>query len=980
MKYFLALALFVLNVANATEQFSFTPEPDWLASVVIPDANEAPLHEVRDGALYLHFGRQVKVPAAGDATYYYRYVIQITNQTGLDDQSQINVSFDPVYEHIEFHKLNIIRDGLIIDRLQSTRLRLLDQEDELDQQLYSGTRTANLLLDDLRVGDIIDYSYTTLGDNPVFDDVFNAEFKLQWGIPVSSLHMRLLWQKDKPLHSRITNSDWSIEHRKNDNGDEYLLRVKEVPPLQLEEDAPDWFNPYATIQFSEQSEWREIVDWGRGLFATATTSNAKIKGIADEIRQSAVDQDAQVAAALQFVQDNIRYVGIELGVNSHQASPAPEVLARRYGDCKDKTSLMITILHELGIDAYPALVNTYRKARVAHQLPSMHAFNHVLVALPKDDKIYWLDPTRSHQLGKLENIYQPNYGVALVLQPGAENLTAMTSDYSNSGFEISEHYNFISDEDGVVDLSVVTEYYGANAEWQIAKFQRDSIGEIAQSYLEFYQGYYPEMKSLRDPEFEVDPNSHRFRVKEFYRIEGFWQKADGDDRKSGWIYSWSINSYLDKPGKLSRNQAFDLGRPFEAKQTIKVSLEKGDWDFSEERFDENNDIFHYQKSENFAADDNIMYLEYRFTRKLDHVEVKDYPAYLAALERADEQTDFGFSRKLPDAEPDIDLNSLAIVSGMILYVIAIAAVILLWRRDLRRHPFTGEMKYYPVDGIKFVFLWIATFGLFPVYWFYRLWQFEKLRGANSHMLPPWRGFFYYLWFYPAHGAVGKHLREAKLTDAVPHRIEFVLLTLLLLAASFVPAIYDQFWLPALVVSPFIAFRLLWMVNLANGDDPAAQRYNSRWVPRHLLLLVICLPVYFFTLGSGLGYLPADGVISGDKVLGRDLKFMQRAGIIDPGDKVAWFYSDAFWSLRNDGNGISQRHVFSYWKDDNDRLQVELVDFNDIDDIKVYWSSGIHENTVVEVYRQDKTRLVLYLSSLDGQDKSFVNELKTRSKK
>ena len=58
MKYFLGLVLCLLNTANAAEQFSFAPEPDWLAPVEIPDANEAPLHEVQDGAHYLHFGRQ----------------------------------------------------------------------------------------------------------------------------------------------------------------------------------------------------------------------------------------------------------------------------------------------------------------------------------------------------------------------------------------------------------------------------------------------------------------------------------------------------------------------------------------------------------------------------------------------------------------------------------------------------------------------------------------------------------------------------------------------------------------------------------------------------------------------------------------------------------------------------------------------------------------------------------------------------------
>lgn len=980
MKYFLALLLLLCTTASAAdEQFSFSPAPGWVEPVEIPSVNETPHAEVRDGAHYLHFGRQVRVPAEVDPSYYYRYVIQITNQTGLDDQSQINVSFDPVYERVEFHHLKIIRDGQTINRLASAQLRLLDQEDELDQQLYNGTRTANLLLEDLRVGDVLDYSYTIHGNNPVFAGVFNANFKLQWAVPVSSLNMRLLWQKPGEPISKLHNSSWPIRHRRDASGHEYLIQAEDVPPLLLEDDVPDWFNPYAEVQFSEQAEWREVVDWGRGLFQKSTASSAEIREIARGIEQKAGNRAEQVAATLQFVQDNIRYVGIELGTNSHQASPAPEVLARRYGDCKDKTSLMITLLREQQIDAYPALVNTYREHRLAQSLPSMRSFNHVLVALPLEDKTYWLDPTRSHQIGELEQIYQPDYGLALVLKPDEAGLTGMQSGGPVSGYEVFENYDLTDADSDVATMSVVTEYFGANAEWQISKFERDSIAEIGQSYLEYYQGYYPDIVALGDPQYEVDRNDHRFKVKESYRIDGFWKRQEGDDRDSGWIYSSSINSYLDKPDKITREQVYELGRKLEIKQNIKISLEKGKWDLSDNRFDEDNEIFHYRVDEKFDASSNTMNLAYVYTRKAEYVDADGYPAYLAALERADEQTDFGLYRNQEEAVAvdEADTESIAIALGLVLYFSSIAASIFLWRLDVKRRPYEGEMNYYPVDGLKFAFLWIGTFGLFPIYWFYRLWQFEKPRRTESQVLPKWRGFFYYFWFYSICQAVANYVREAKLSPQAPGKMVFAALALLLLIVNFAPIGFEQYWLPALLVSPFIAFPLLWMVNLANRDNPAAQRHNSRWAPRHLLLLVICLPIYFYSVGSSFGYLPADGVISGDRLLSRDVKFLQRAGIIEPGDRVAYFYSDALWSLRDDGNGFSQRHVFSYWKDDRDRLRVELVEFEDIGDIKVHWSEGLHENTVVEVFRQNQTKVVLYLSRFEQQDRSFVDELKSR---
>ena len=986
MKYFLAAALLVLNVAYAADEFRFAPEPGWLTHTEVPEASETPLHEVRDGAHYLHYARQVKVPEKGDPAYHYRYTVLITNQTGLDDQSQINVSFDPVYERVEFHRLNIIRDGQTLDRLKSARLRLLDQEEDLDQQLYNGTRTANLLLEDLRVGDVIDYSYTLYGDNPVFDGAFNAEFKLQWSVPVTSLYFRLLWEKENTLQHRISSSDWQLESRKLDKGVEYQLHRQDVRPLLLEDDVPDWFNPYASLQLSEQPDWRSVADWGQGLFDSATTSNADIRRIADDIRSQESDRDGRVAATLQFVQDNIRYVGIELGINSHQASPAPQVLARRYGDCKDKTSLMISILGELGIEAFPALVNTYREDKIAGKLPSMHAFNHVLVALPNGEKTLWLDPTRSHQVGSLDQIYQPDYGVALVLKPGAEALTDMDSGRRKAGYHNHEHYIIDPENHGVVDLTVMTEYYGANAEWQIGRFQRDSIGEIEQSYVEFYQSYFPKLKSLRVPEFEIDPHTHVFRVKEFYRIDGFWEDNTEEARDNGWVYSSTINSYLNDPDQVTRNQPYDIGRPIDIRQSIKIDFGEDGWEFEDFEFEEDNPFFRYEMSEKFDAPDAVMQLEYRYLRKTDRIAPEDFPTYLAALERADEQTDFGFYRRheasddIVEAVSDFDYETLLIYLFMAVYVLSLLGAILLWRLDRRSNPDPETMKYYPLDAAKFAFLWITTFGVFPIYWFYRLWRYEKSLVPGRGMWPLARGIFFYIWLYPSFQALTRYLGENRSPDAALGRWVFVLLSFLLIFMLFVPVFVDLLWIPALILSPLIVLPLLSMVNHANREDPAAQQHNSRWGVCHLLLLVISLPILFYGAGTETGFFPKDSVVRGDQLASRDVKYLQRAGVVEPGDRIAFFYSDAMWSMRNDGNGISQRHVFSYWKDEDDHLQIEQVDFDKIDDIAVHWSTSAFENTIVEVYRRDRSKVVLYLSHQGWKDKTFVKELKARVKK
>ena len=122
------------------------------------------------------------------------------------------------------------------------------------------------------------------------------------------------------------------------------------------------------------------------------------------------------------MQDEIRYLGIELGPHSHQPHPPAQVLARRYGDCKDKALLLAVALRELGIEAYPVLVNTALRERVADLLPSPFAFDHVITQVRFQGRQYWFDPTVSLQRGGLAQHYNPDFGRALAVRAEATAL------------------------------------------------------------------------------------------------------------------------------------------------------------------------------------------------------------------------------------------------------------------------------------------------------------------------------------------------------------------------------------------------------------------------------------------------------------------------------------------------------------------------------------------------------------------------------
>jgi hypothetical protein len=162
------------------------------------------------------------------------------------------------------------------------------------------------------------------------------------------------------------------------------------------------FVPPAGHEQTFQS-WSELGSWYLRLARDRRTASAEIRNKVAELTASQPTTLAKVQALAAFVQADIRYVAIELGIGGLQPHSAADVYTRRYGDCKDKVTLLSAMLQEIGVDSYYLIVNTQRGA-VTSSSPVSLGFNHVILAIQLPQGIE--DPTllaqRSHpKLGRL---------------------------------------------------------------------------------------------------------------------------------------------------------------------------------------------------------------------------------------------------------------------------------------------------------------------------------------------------------------------------------------------------------------------------------------------------------------------------------------------------------------------------------------------------------------------------------------------------
>lgn len=295
-----------------------------------------------------------------------------------------------------------------------------------------------------------------------------------------------------------------------------------------------------------------------------------------------------------------------------------------------------------------------------------------------------------------------------------------------------------------------------------------------------------------------------------------------------------------------------------------------------------------------------------------------------------------------------------------------------WLIDEYRKPFKGSVQYFPVTITKLVVMWALTFGLYGVYWLYKNWKYIRDRDG-SDIMPKARAFFFPFWLYPMHADLKNHhdqdskCKPIKTWQAVILSIAFFVLV----TAERVSPLPVLFMLLAVLPIIPIANYLL-CINIKNAE---AIQHNSKWSIRHLLLFIASLPVFLFSFGSEMGILPSDQVVNGSRLFNSHIQYMQRQGIIQASDDIEMFYSDALLDFRNDGNGYTPRHVFSYWQD-RGQLSVDSVEYQNIADIDVQWAepSAIAKNTVVTVSREDGSSFVLYLSNLNNRDRAFVDAI------
>lgn len=408
----LAGAAFVGSPADAADKLSFGPAPTWVVAQAIPqkptNATDAP------AAILLHDG-QIRFES-GKITTFIEIAVRLQTPQGL---SAGNIAFpwQPAFDTVTVNKLHIIRDGKVIDVLGSGQtFTIARRETNLDAATLDGTLTAALQPEGLQVGDIIDFAMTGEHVDPTLKGHVEASFADWNGLPVEFGHVRLSWPTTTKLITHQTSGMPIARQFTKDGFNVLELESKAIEPLILPKSAPIRYQIGRLGEASDFSNWGNLADLFRPLFRDAAIipPTGDLRDELERIRKQGRTPKERTEFALQLVEKRVRYVALAMGTGGLVPASAETTWSRRFGDCKAKSALLVALLHELGIEAEPALVNHKFGDALPERLPRVDDFDHVIVRAQLGAKTYWLDPTRSGDMD-LDKIPAPDFEWGLPL-------------------------------------------------------------------------------------------------------------------------------------------------------------------------------------------------------------------------------------------------------------------------------------------------------------------------------------------------------------------------------------------------------------------------------------------------------------------------------------------------------------------------------------------------------------------------------------
>lgn len=393
MAIVLAAAL-ASGTAAASDKPVYAPVPAWVKPAPPIDASRI----TDDAPVVLMIDNQQRLEG-GRATIYVDSATRAASPEVLGAIGTIQLPWQPDHGDLIIHRAEIIRGAERIDLIKGgTPFTVLRREQQLDRRVLDGMLTATMPVEGLRVGDVLHMTFSITLDDPTLKGNVQSSANLLFDpFRVQFARVRVIWPAKDDVRWRAYTDTPLAEPQTVGDMRELTITLPLAKQRETPNDAPARFYRLPVIEATSFTGWDQVAAVMAPLYATPGLIAPGSPLAAEVARIMAADSDPlkRTAAALQLVQDKVRYQLMGMGTGNYVPQTPAQTWSLRYGDCKAKTLLLLAILHAMKIDAEPVLAHTQLGGLVPDRLPSAGVFDHILVRADIGGESLWLDGTGS---------------------------------------------------------------------------------------------------------------------------------------------------------------------------------------------------------------------------------------------------------------------------------------------------------------------------------------------------------------------------------------------------------------------------------------------------------------------------------------------------------------------------------------------------------------------------------------------------------
>jgi hypothetical protein len=451
---------------------------------------------------------------------------------------------------------------------------------------YSDDRVKKIIIPGAEDGALVGYEIVTQGHIPI-----NGEsFQMEQEIPIRTRELRvsipsgsLRWFVNRPERVEVVSQ----------SSTDAAFRAVNRPAIPDEDNAPALSSTAAEVVINYDPKgpaalksWEEAGHEYHALFDNQERPETEIATQVEALSKGNSEEFDKIQSLYTYVSRQIRYVAIEIGIGGYQPHQAADVYKNKYGDCKDKANLLISMLSKIGIRAYPALVGTRGDVEADPAVPTLSTFDHMIVVLPisaslrpvverlpaydAKAQILWIDPTsEADPLGQLPEMDQGVFG--LITYPDHGELRRIPeSPLDLNGVQFTAHVRLQPNGTGTAEVDL--RYLGAR-NTKAHYFYRDrSQTEILKSFESRVTRFVNDARFQKASISGIEDSAQQ--VHENYSFVGDFSSASSGD---SWFLQPLFLSGIAVPevGPRPRQLPLDIGTPFHVKCNYRLELPAG---------------------------------------------------------------------------------------------------------------------------------------------------------------------------------------------------------------------------------------------------------------------------------------------------------------------------------------------------------------------------------------------------------------------